>query len=224
VLRPTHRLGRYHDARSVNDLKLPSEFCPRRLEPEKPGFETVQLVAGQRYPIRITSSGQAFSDTQLLWKRVDANSLAKMPAAAAQADAIVAVVGLTSDLEGEEMKVDVPGFASGDRTSLDLPADQQALLEAAVATGKPLIVVLMNGSPLNLSWAKEHASAIVEAWYPGQSGGLAVGRVLAGTVNPAVRLPLTFYRTVADLPAFDDYSMANRTYCYFTGMPVYPFG
>jgi len=191
---------------------------------EKAGFETVQLIAGHRYPIRIASNGQAFSDTQLLWKRVDAESLAKLPAAAQQADAIVAVVGLTSDLEGEEMKVDVPGFSGGDRTSLDLPADQQALLDAAAATGKPLIVVLMNGSPINLAWAKDHASAIVEAWYPGQSGGLAVGRVLAGAVNPAGRLPLTFYRSVADLPAFDDYSMANRTYRYFKGTPVYPFG
>jgi beta-glucosidase len=191
---------------------------------DKPQYQTVSLVAGQRYPLRITSTGHTLGDVQLLWKRVDQNSVSKLPALAAQADAIVAVVGLTSDLEGEEMKVDLAGFNGGDRTSLDLPADQQALLEAAAATGKPLVVVLMNGSPLNLSWAKEHAAAILEAWYPGQAGGLAVGHALAGTINPAGRLPLTFYTSVAELPAFDDYSMAGRTYRYFKGAPVYPFG
>src|SRR5690606_14353892 len=133
-------------------------------------------------------------------------------------------VGLTSDLEAEEAPIEVPGFKGGDKTSLDLLADQQALLEAAKATGKPLVVVLMNGSPVNLAWAKRHADAIVEAWYPGQSGGLAVANVLAGHVNPGGRLPLTFYRSVDDLPPFGDYDMRGRTYRYFEGTPVYPFG
>ena len=110
------------------------------------------------------------------------------------------------------------------KTSLDLPADQRQLLEQAKATGKPLIVVLFNGSPIDLSWARENASAIIEAWYPGQSGGLAVANAIAGKTNPAGRLPLTFYRSVADLPPFADYAMAGRTYRYFTGTPVYPFG
>ncbi len=122
------------------------------------------------------------------------------------------------------MKVDLEGFSGGDKTSIDLPADQRRLLEQAKATGKPLVVVLMNGSTLDLSWAKEHASAIIEAWYPGQAGGLAVGNVIAGKTNPAGRLPLTFYRNVADLPPFDDYSMKGRTYRYYDGSPVYPFG
>jgi beta-glucosidase len=187
-------------------------------------YKTVELIGGHRYPIRIVSTARATGNIQLLWKHVDATSIERLPAAATAADVIIAVVGLTSDLEGEEMKVNLPGFKGGDRTSLDLPADQQRLLEAAAATGKPVIVVLMNGSAVNLTWAKEHASAIVDAWYPGQSGGLAVARILSGETNPSGRLPLTFYRDVSELPAFDDYSMANRTYRYFPGKPVYPFG
>ena len=160
----------------------------------------------------------------LLWKRVSENETADLASAAAQADLIVAAVGLTADLEGEEMKVQVEGFSGGDKTSLDLPADQRKLLEQAKATGKPLVVVVFNGSPIDLSWARENASAIIEAWYPGQSGGLAVANIIAGKTNPAGRLPLTFYRSVADLPPFADYSMTGRTYRYFTGTPVYPFG
>jgi beta-glucosidase len=160
----------------------------------------------------------------LTWKRVSSRPEAELNAAAAKSDVIVAVVGLTSDLEGEESAVDLPGFKGGDRTTLDLPADQRKLLEQAKATGKPLIVVAMNGSPLNFAWEKQNASAILEAWYPGQSGGLAVANVLSGRSNPGGRLPLTFYKSVADLPPFDDYEMAGRTYRYFTGTPIYPFG
>src|SRR3954452_11456720 len=100
------------------------------------------------------------------------------------------------------MRIDIEGFSGGDRTSLELPADQRKLLEQAKATGKPLVVVLLNGSPINLAWAKENAGAIIEAWYPGQAGGLAVGNVIAGKANPAGRLPLTFYKSVTDLPPF----------------------
>jgi beta-glucosidase len=98
------------------------------------------------------------------------------------------------------------------------------MLEAAKATGKPIVVVAMNGSPINLSWAKDNAAANVEAWYPGEAGGLAIANVLSGKVNPAGRLPLTFYKSLADLPPFGDYGMTGRTYRYFTGTPVYPFG
>jgi beta-glucosidase len=122
------------------------------------------------------------------------------------------------------MAIKVDGFSGGDKTSLDLPADQRALLERAKALGKPLVVVLMNGSAVDLSWAKDNAGAILEAWYPGQSGGLAVANVLAGKSDPGGRLPLTFYRGLADLPPFDDYSMQGRTYRYYAGTPVYPFG
>ena len=189
-----------------------------------PGLTTVSLEKGRRYPIRIVNEAHHMSGVELLWKRVSDTAEADLKTAAANADVIVAAVGLSSDLEGEEMKRQVEGFYGGDKTSLDLPADQRRLLEAAKALGKPLVVVAMNGSPLDFSWEKDNASALVEAWYPGQAGGLAIANVLAGKVDPAGRLPLTFYKSVADLPPFSDYSMKGRTYRYFTGQPVYPFG
>src|SRR5690606_37826107 len=167
-----------------------------------PALKTVRLEAGQRYPGRVTTEARILTGIGLLWKLVSETPEADMRAAAADSDVLVAVVGLTSDLEAEEAPVEVPGFKGGDKTSLDLLADQQALLEAARDTGKPLVVVLMNGSQVNLAWAREHADAIIEAWYPGQSGGLAVANAIAGHLNPAGRLPLTFYRSVDDLPPF----------------------
>ncbi|UAJ09066.1 glycoside hydrolase family 3 C-terminal domain-containing protein [Glacieibacterium megasporae] len=187
-------------------------------------LKTVTLEKRHRYKLRVVSTARGFGNTDLVWKLVSARPDADLDAAARSADVIVTVVGLTSDLEAEETGTDVPGFKGGDKTSLDLPAEQMAMLERAHATGKPLIVVAMNGSPINVAWAKDNAAAIVEAWYPGQSGGLAVANVLSGKTNPAGRLPLTFYRSVADLPPFDDYAMTGRTYRYFTGTPVYPFG
>jgi beta-glucosidase len=136
----------------------------------------------------------------------------------------IAVVGITSQLEGEEMQVDVPGFKGGDRTSLDLPQEEEDLLKALKATGKPLVVVLMNGSALSVNWVSEQADAVVEAWYSGEEGGTAIGQTLAGMNNPAGRLPVTFYKNVEQLPPFEDYSMKNRTYRYFEGQPLYSFG
>ncbi|HEV8150927.1 MAG TPA: glycoside hydrolase family 3 C-terminal domain-containing protein [Gemmatimonadales bacterium] len=144
--------------------------------------------------------------------------------AAAQADAVVLVLGLTPELEGEEMRVEIEGFRGGDRTTLDLPAAQERLLEHLVAVGKPTVLVLLNGSALAVNWAQEHLAAIVEAWYPGQAGGTAIADVLFGDYNPAGRLPVTFYRSANDLPAFEDYRMAGRTYRFFPGAPLYPFG
>ena len=190
-----------------------------------PSFEVVTLEKGRRYPLRITNDARFQSRSPgLFWKRISLQAEKDLAAAVAKADLVVAAVGLTSDLEGEEMKIDMEGFSGGDKTSLDLPADQRKLLEQVKATGKPLVVVALNGSTIDLSWAKENAAAIIEAWYPGQAGGLAVANVISGKVNPAGRLPLTFYRNVADLPPFSDYSMKNRTYRYFTGTPVYAFG
>jgi beta-glucosidase len=143
---------------------------------------------------------------------------------AKQADVVVAFFGLSPELEGEEMPVHVKGFDGGDRTSIELPAVQEKMLEAVAATGKPLVVVLMNGSALAVDWAKKHANAIVEAWYPGEEGGTAIADVLAGTTNPAGRLPITFYASTKDLPPFDDYSMAGRTYRYYAGTPLWGFG
>src|SRR5207244_3325555 len=105
----------------------------------------------------------------------------------------------------------------------NLPPPQQNLLEAVAATGKPLIIVLTNGSALAVNWAQQHAAAILEAWYPGEEGGTAVADVLAGTYNPAGRLPVTFYKSVAQLPPFTNYSMAGRTYRYFSEAPLYRF-
>ncbi len=122
------------------------------------------------------------------------------------------------------MRVAVPGFSGGDRTSLDLPAPQEHLLERIAALGKPTVLVLLSGSAVAVTWAQEHVPAIMEAWYPGQAGGTAIADVLFGTYNPAGRLPVTFYRDVADLPPFDDYRMAGRTYRFFEGAPLYPFG
>ena len=144
--------------------------------------------------------------------------------AARNADAVVALVGLSPDLEGEEMPVKVEGFSGGDRTSIDLPKVQQDLLDAVAATGKPIIVVLLNGSAVAVPWAKAHAAAVLEAWYPGEEGGTAIARSLSGANNPGGRLPLTFYASTSQLPPFDDYSMKNRTYRYFSGEPLYPFG
>ena len=143
---------------------------------------------------------------------------------ARQADVVVAFVGLSPSLEGEEMPVHLEGFNGGDRTKISLPQLQEDLLQAVAATGKPLVVVLMNGSALAVPWAKEHAAAILEAWYPGEEGGAAIAETLAGDNNPSGRLPVTFYDSLDQLPPFESYSMAGRTYRYFAGQPLYGFG
>ncbi|HUN86551.1 MAG TPA: glycoside hydrolase family 3 C-terminal domain-containing protein [Terracidiphilus sp.] len=160
----------------------------------------------------------------LKWEAPAQAQLDEAVARAKEASVIVAFVGLSPQLEGEEMKIDIPGFDGGDRTSIDLPAPQQKLLEALAATGKPLIVVLQSGSAVALNWANQHANAILAAWYPGVEGGTAIARTLAGLNNPAGRLPVTFYSSLDGIPPFTDYSMKNRTYRYFTGKPLWGFG
>ncbi len=144
--------------------------------------------------------------------------------AAKQSDVTVAFVGLSPSLEGEEMPVKLEGFSGGDRTAIHLPAAQEEMLKAVAATGKPLVVVLENGSALAVNWAAENAQAVLEAWYPGEEGGTAIAETLAGDNNPAGRLPLTFYASLSQLPSFEEYSMKGRTYRYFTGKPLYGFG
>jgi beta-glucosidase len=151
-------------------------------------------------------------------ERIHAVAIAK------KADVVVAFVGLSPNLEGEEMPIHVDGFDGGDRTNIQLPAAQRQLLEALGATGKPLVVVLLNGSALAVNWAEQHANAIVEAWYPGEEGGTAIAETLDGKNDPAGRLPVTFYRSIQQIPAFTNYSMKGRTYRYFHGDPLYPFG
>lgn len=161
---------------------------------------------------------------QLLWAIPDLNYEARALAAAEKADLIVAVMGLSPNLEGEEMPVNVAGFAGGDRTDISLPAPQESLLKQLHTLGKPIVLVLLNGSALAVKWAAKNIPAIVEAWYPGEAGGDAVADVLFGDYNPAGRLPITFYRSVDDLPPFEDYQMNGRTYRYFQGSPLFPFG
>jgi len=161
---------------------------------------------------------------QVIWRRVNDIPDPAAVAAARDADVVVAVVGITSALEGEEMPVSEPGFEGGDRTNLQIPEAEEGLLRALASTGKPLVVVLMNGSALAAKWEKEHASAILESWYSGEEGGTAIANTLAGINNPAGRLPVTFYEDVHQLPRFEDYSMKGRTYRYFTGTPLWPFG
>jgi beta-glucosidase len=187
---------------------------------------SVDLKAGQVYRIKL----EYFEDIRdaeirLGWRRPGAKEpFEEAIDAARAADAVVFVGGLTGDVEGEEMKVSYPGFAGGDRTDLRLPGSQRKLLEALQGTGKPIALVLTGGSALAVDWAQQRLPAILMAWYPGQRGGNAVADVLFGDVNPSGRLPVTFYKENEKLPAFDDYAMQGRTYRYFTGQPLYPFG
>jgi beta-glucosidase len=186
---------------------------------------SIDLKKGHKYALKLEYfQGNGGAVAQLIWIAPQEDPLSKAVVAARKASVVIAVVGITSDLEGEESGVNQPGFKGGDRTSLDLPEPEQKLLEALKATGKPLIVVLMNGSALAVNWANQNANAILEAWYPGEEGGTAVGETLAGVNNPAGRLPVTFYRGVDQLPPFEDYSMSTRTYRYFRQHPLYPFG
>jgi beta-glucosidase len=207
---------------ATEDSGVPKEFRGR----SSPDF-LLHFADTQPHPIQLEYSHQSpifGAGISLRWKPPVAALRDEAVAAAKQADAVIAFVGLTSELEGEEMPVHVPGFAGGDRTDLDLPAEQKALLESLAATGKPLVVVLLNGSALAVDWAQQHAAAILEAWYPGEEGGTAIAETLSGQNNPAGRLPVTFYASTDQLPPFEDYSMQNRTYRYFKGKPLYGFG
>jgi beta-glucosidase len=185
----------------------------------------VHLEKGHKVALTINyGSMNGNAHAELIWAKESNMPSPDAIAAAKNADIVIAVVGITSSLEGEEMPVSEPGFLGGDRTSIDLPAPEEALVEAVAATGKPLAVVLMNGSALAVNWINDHASAVVEAWYPGEEGGAAVAETLSGKNNPAGRLPLTFYKDLTQLPNFEDYTMTGRTYRYFKGKPLYPFG
>jgi len=183
------------------------------------------LEAGHDYKLlaeyRQTGPG---TGTELVWIPPSGPLLAEAVEAVKASDAAVAFVGLNANLEGEEMRVNIPGFAGGDRTNLDLPEPQERLVRAAIDTGKPVVVVLTSGSALAANYAAEHAAAVLAAWYGGEEAGTAIAETLAGANNPAGRLPVTFYRGTDQLPPFDDYSMKGRTYRYFTGDALYGFG
>jgi len=189
-----------------------------------PKMDEAVFEKGRKYAVKIEQTPARGPVLKFVWTRVIDDPLGRAVAAAKSADLVVAVAGITSALEGEEMTVNVPGFANGDRTSLDMPADEEDVLKAVKATGKKLVVVLMNGSALSVNWAAAHADAILDAWYPGEEGGTAIAQTLAGDNNPSGHLPVTFYTGADQLPPFDDYDMKGRTYRYFTAKPLYPFG
>jgi beta-glucosidase len=186
----------------------------------------IHLEQGKKTALKVryrqTKPGRA--QAQLIWSKYDPKPDPAAIGAARHADVVISVMGITSELEGEEMPVSEEGFKGGDRTSIDLPKPEQALLEAITATGKPVVLVLANGSALAVNWAQQHVSAILESWYAGEEGGAAIAETLSGKNNPAGRLPVTFYTGIDQLPPFEDYAMKGRTYRYFEGKPLYPFG
>jgi beta-glucosidase len=191
---------------------------------DAPKTAVVPLEKGHPYAFKLEAVSRDDGGATLVWLPLLLRPLQEAVAAANSADLVIVFAGITSQLEGEELQVSLPGFKGGDRTSLDLPKEEEDLLQALKDTGKPLVVVLMNGSALSVNWADKNANAILEAWYSGEEGGAAIAETLAGRNNPAGRLPITFYKSVDQLPPFEDYAMKNRTYRYFTGEPLYAFG
>lgn len=185
----------------------------------------MDLVKGKKYEIKIEyyqNSGGAVARFQ--WARKDEDRTLRVEEVTKQADVVIYVGGITPSLEGEEMSIDIEGFRGGDRTRLDLPAVQEKILKAIKSSGKPVVLVLLNGSALAVNWADENVNAIIEAWYPGEEGGNAIADVIFGNYNPAGRLPVTVYKSVNDLPPFENYDMKGRTYRFFSGTPLYEFG
>jgi beta-glucosidase len=222
--------GRYRlgvDGFSGYKLYLEDELIAEYADIHHPVLRSkeVELEGGRLYPLRLEYFSRGLDpQARLLWAQPDVDYETPALEAAAKADLIVAVMGLSPRLEGEEMPVQVDGFASGDRTSIELPSMQEEFLKKLHGLGKPLVLVLLNGSALAIPWAAGHVPAIVEAWYPGQAGGDALADVLFGDYNPGGRLPITFYQSTNDLPPFEEYAMEGRTYRYFQGEPLFAFG
>src|SRR5262245_55146623 len=190
-------------------------------------MKEVNLEAGRAYDVRI----EYYEDirnaiAKFLWSfpRFSERITAEAVNAARQADAVVLVLGISPALEGEEMQVNAAGFRGGDRTDIALPRAQEDLIKQIHAVGKPIVLVLLGGSALAVNWATDNVPAIAYAWYPGEEGGTGLADILFGDYNPGGRLPVTFYKSIAQLPAFDAYGMQGRTYRYFRGKPLYPFG
>jgi beta-glucosidase len=184
-----------------------------------------ELQAGKKYKIEVFYRNYAGdADIKLLWTPPRPKMTEEAVRAAKEADAVILVLGLSQRLEGEEMPIKIEGFSGGDRTNLNLPAVQEQLLDAVASTGKPVIVVLTSGGALSINKAQEKASAILLAGYGGQQGGNAVADVLFGDYNPAGRLPVTYYKSIDQIPAFENYDMKGKTYRFFLEEPLYPFG
>lgn len=175
----------------------------------------MKMEAGKKYSVRIeyTQNGRGGS-AEFSWAPPLDSSLAEAEKVVKDSDVALVFVGLNSQIEGENT----------DRKSIDLPAPQEKLVEMAIATGKPVVVVLTSGSAISANFAAEHAAGLLEAWYGGEEAGTAIAETLAGVNNPAGRLPVTFYRSTDQLPAFTDYAMKGHTYRYFSGDPLYSFG
>ncbi|MFH1198175.1 MAG: glycoside hydrolase family 3 C-terminal domain-containing protein [bacterium] len=185
----------------------------------------IQLEEDKQYEFKLEYYHTAsWAWLSINWHILDVDYFSKAVELAKSSDVVIFVGGITAQVEGEEMPVELDGFAGGDRTSLDLPKVQEDLLKLVYATGKPVILVLTSGSALSVNWENENIPAIVQIWYPGQEGGTALADVLFGDYNPAGRLPVTFYKSVEQLPPFEDYNMKGRTYRYFADEPLYPFG
>jgi beta-glucosidase len=201
------------------------EYNDPRLRKSTP----VQLEAGKKYKLKVTAK-ETYGDAQvqLMWAVPRKNPKEELKkealATAKQADVIIMCMGLSSRLEGEEMDIDIKGFDHGDRTNLKLPDVQEELIKEVSALGKPVVLVLLTGSAVAVNWEDKNIPAIIEAWYPGQAAGTAIADVLFGDYNPGGRLPVTFYKSIKDLPSFEQYNMTNQTYRYFKGEPLYPFG
>ncbi len=193
-------------------------------EPATTQARRIHLEANEKYALKVEYfQAGTLGEGRLVWNIPSANGQDAIEAAR-NAELVVFVGGLSPRIEGEEMQIDADGFAHGDRTKIALPGVQRELLRRVHAVGKPIVLVLMSGSAIAVNWADENVDAIVQAWYPGQEGGTAVADLLAGDFSPAGRLPVTFYKSVEDLPPFRSYSMSGRTYRYFDGEVLYPFG
>ena len=206
-------------------VSTPYHFRDEYGDPRTKKSEWIALDANQTYQLEITAA-ETYADAQvqLVWAQPPTDLLENALSVVKKADAVVMFMGLTPRLEGEEMDVQVDGFRGGDRTKIALPQSQQELIKRVHALGKPVVMVVLNGSALALNWEKENIPAIVEAWYPGQAAGSAIADVLFGDYNPGGRLPVTFYQSESDLPAFEDYHLTQQTYRYFSGEALYPFG
>lgn len=209
----------------VDGKVLVEELTNRRT---KVVTKEIDLVAGRTYDIRFDYfvGTNTFAAAKLVWSAPNGEKILREDAVnkARQADVVVMYLGLSPLVEGEEMEVPFEGFRGGDRTSIDLPKQQEELLKEVQALGKPVVLVLLNGSAIAVNWANDHIPAILESWYPGEEGGTAIADVLFGDYNPGGRLPVTFYKSVEQLPPFTDYSMQGRTYRYFKGEALYSFG
>lgn len=198
----------------------PSDHDPRK------EYQFIELEAGRKYDVQFDypQNNSEYSIARLVWDIPNPNLKNEAVELAKRSDLVVLCMGLSPMLEGEEMKVKVPGFAGGDRMDIILPASQRELISEIQQLGKPTVLVLMNGSAVALNTDAQNLPAILEAWYPGQAGGTAIADIIFGDYNPAGRLPLTFYKSIDQIPTFAEYDMKGKTYRYFEGKPLYEFG